>query len=149
MRSHEAMDAVQGIGGDAAAVAQPRGELAVIDGAPAERGFGKSGVAAVVRDFLEELLCVHSEYRPCGPALRRFPCAQPALDGLISPTRDVLLGNQAVGRRSTTKPPTCGVGNLVGNRLLIIEAMLLSLLRRRIAKFVSVYVTCSTESTRP
>src|SRR6478752_832820 len=36
--SHESMDAIERVGGDAAAVAQPRGELAVIDSAPSERG---------------------------------------------------------------------------------------------------------------
>ena len=38
---HEGADAVERVGGDAPAVAQPRGELAVVDGAPAEGRFGK------------------------------------------------------------------------------------------------------------
>ena len=42
MSSHESMDAIECVGGDAAAVAQPRGELAVIDGAPSERGLRES-----------------------------------------------------------------------------------------------------------
>ena len=41
MGSHEAVDAVERIGRDAPAVAQPRGELAVVDGAAAEREFGQ------------------------------------------------------------------------------------------------------------
>ena len=36
VRRHEGADAVERVGGDAAAVAQPAGELAVVDGAPAE-----------------------------------------------------------------------------------------------------------------
>ncbi len=56
---HEAADAVERLGGDAAAVAQPRGELAVVDGAPAEGRFGKPGVPAIVGDFLQQFLRVH------------------------------------------------------------------------------------------
>ena len=55
---HEGADAVERIGGDAAAIAQAVGELAVIDGAAAEGGFGQAGLAAVVGDFLEQLLGV-------------------------------------------------------------------------------------------
>ena len=57
--SHEAVDAVERVGGDAAAVAQPGGELAVIDGAASEGRFGKSGLAAIIADFLKQLLGVH------------------------------------------------------------------------------------------
>src|SRR5262245_56161169 len=56
---HEAADAVERLGGDAAAVAQPRGELAVVDGAPAEGRFRKSAVPAIVGDFLQQVLRVH------------------------------------------------------------------------------------------
>src|SRR5262249_455039 len=57
------------VGGDAAAIAQPRRQLAIIDGAPAERGFRKAGAPAVIRNFLEQLLCVHcpSPPRDAGP----------------------------------------------------------------------------------
>ena len=41
MRRHKTVDAVERVGGDAAAVAQPRRKLAVVDGAAAEGGFGK------------------------------------------------------------------------------------------------------------
>ena len=59
IRRHEAVDAVERVGGDAAAVAQPRRKLAVVDGAAAEGGFRQSGLAAIVGDFRKELLCVH------------------------------------------------------------------------------------------
>ena len=62
--SHEAMDAIERIGGDAAAVAEPRGELAVIDGPASEGRFGKSGLPTIVGDFLEQLLGVHGTPRP-------------------------------------------------------------------------------------
>jgi hypothetical protein len=54
------MDAVERVGGDAPAIAQPGGELAVIDGAAPEGRFGEAGLAAIVRDFLEQLLGVHN-----------------------------------------------------------------------------------------
>src|SRR5262245_36579561 len=59
---HEAADAVERLGGDAAAVAQPRGELAVVDGAPAEGRFRKSAVPAIVGDLLQQVLRVHGLY---------------------------------------------------------------------------------------
>ncbi len=61
MRRHEAVDAVERVGGDAAAIAQPRGELAVVDGAAAEGRFGKPGLAAIVGDFVKQLLRVHGK----------------------------------------------------------------------------------------
>jgi len=39
---NEGADAVERVGGDAAAVAQAVGELAVVDGAAAEGGFGQA-----------------------------------------------------------------------------------------------------------
>jgi hypothetical protein len=57
------MDAVERVSGDAAAVTQPRRQLAVVDGTPAERGFRKAGTPAVIRNFLEQLLCVHCPLR--------------------------------------------------------------------------------------
>ena len=53
------MDAVKRVGGDAAAIAQPCGELAVIDGAPSEGRLGKPRRPAIVRDFLQQLMGVH------------------------------------------------------------------------------------------
>jgi hypothetical protein len=69
MGLHEAVDAIERVGGDAAAVAQPRRELAVVDGAAAERGFGQPGAAAIVGDLLKQLLRVH------GTRPGRFPSA--------------------------------------------------------------------------
>ena len=66
MGSHEAVDAIKRVGGDAAAVAQPRGELAVIDGAAAESGFGKARLPAIVGNFLKQLLGVHGTPLPTG-----------------------------------------------------------------------------------
>src|SRR5215472_18967155 len=71
MRLHEAVDAIEGIGGNAAAVAQPRRELAVVDGASAERGLGQAGAAAIVGDFLEQLLRVHGTRPWRFPNVRR------------------------------------------------------------------------------
>jgi hypothetical protein len=53
MSSHESMDAIECVGGDAAAVAQPRSEFAVVDGAPSERGLSESRRSAIVGDFLQ------------------------------------------------------------------------------------------------
>jgi len=59
MRGHVAVDAIERVGGDAAAIAQPRRELAVVDGAAAERRLGKPGLPTIIRDFLQEFLSVH------------------------------------------------------------------------------------------
>ena len=53
---HEAADALERIGGDAAAIAQAVGELAVIDRAAAEGGFGEAALAAEFADLLEDLI---------------------------------------------------------------------------------------------
>jgi hypothetical protein len=42
------MDAIERVGGDAAAIAQPRRELAVIHCAAAESGFGEPGLPAII-----------------------------------------------------------------------------------------------------
>jgi hypothetical protein len=47
---------LEGFGGDAAAVAQARRELAVIDRKPAEGRFGKPNLPAVDQDLLEEIM---------------------------------------------------------------------------------------------
>ena len=68
---HELADAIDCLGGDAAAIAQPLGELAVVDGAAAEGGFRKSAVPAIVGDFLQQFLRVHgAKPRPFPPNLR-------------------------------------------------------------------------------
>ena len=64
LRRHEAVDAVERVGGDAAAIAQPRGKLAVVDGAPAEGRFRQAGLAAIVGDFRKELLRIHGRLLP-------------------------------------------------------------------------------------
>jgi len=56
---HEAVDAIERVGGDAPAIAQPRGKLAVVDRAPPEGRFREPALAAVIRDFLKEFLGVH------------------------------------------------------------------------------------------
>ena len=53
MSTHEPMNAIEGVCGDAAAFAQPSGKLAVIDGAASESRFGKTGLPTIVGDFLE------------------------------------------------------------------------------------------------
>src|SRR6185312_9090674 len=52
---HEAADAVERVGGDAAAVTQPAGEFAIVDGAAAESRFGKTALPAKFADFLQYL----------------------------------------------------------------------------------------------
>ena len=58
---HEASDAVERLGRDPSAIAEPRGELAVIDGAAAEGGFRKPAVPTIVGDLLQQLLGVHAK----------------------------------------------------------------------------------------
>src|SRR5450756_1086456 len=53
---HETADALERIGGDAAAIAQTVGELAVVDRAAAEGGFGQAALAAEFADLLEYLI---------------------------------------------------------------------------------------------
>ena len=109
MGSHEAVDAVERVGRDPTAVAQPRGELAVIDGAASERRFGKSGLAAIVGDFLKQLLGVHGTPLPIG-----------FLDQGARPFWDCFArvpqgrANQLGRRGSTTKLPTIRVGKMMG-----------------------------------
>ena len=71
IRAHEGADAVERFGGDAAAIAQAAGQLAVIDRAAAEGGFGQTGLAAIVGDFLQQLLCVHRTPSLCPLAWRK------------------------------------------------------------------------------
>src|SRR5215475_2806853 len=78
---HEAADAVERLGGDAAAVAQPRGELAVVDGAPAEGRFRKSAVPAIVGDFLQQVLRVHGLYASTFRSDLRVPRLGTAWEG--------------------------------------------------------------------
>ena len=75
---HEGADAVERVGGDAAAIAQAAGELAVVDGAAAEGRFGEPALAAEFADLLQDLL-VHGESfrseRLCG----RLDASEPSL----------------------------------------------------------------------
>ena len=111
---HEGADAIERLGGDAAAVAQPACELAVVDRAPAEGRFSEAGVSAIFGYFLQQLLGVH--------------CRLPALDVFLSRRGDRRLCDALMGRRraikanqprpvrSTTKNPTRGMGQYMGNR---------------------------------
>src|SRR6185312_2873667 len=58
---HECTDALQRVGRDPAAVAQPAGKLAVIDGATTEGRFGEPARAAEFTDLLNDLL-VHGAF---------------------------------------------------------------------------------------
>ena len=51
---HEGADALQRVGGDAAAIAQAAGELAVVDGAATEGGFGQAALTAEFADLLKD-----------------------------------------------------------------------------------------------
>ena len=53
---HETADAFQSIGGDAPAIAQAVGELAVVHRAAAEGGFGQAALAAEFADLLQDLI---------------------------------------------------------------------------------------------
>src|SRR5262249_3499790 len=107
---HETADAIERLGGDAAAVAQPPGELAVVDGAAAEGRFRKAAMPAVVGDLLQQFLRVHGL-----EALRfRSKPARAALPGTASVRRNQATANQARARGSTTKRPTARVGRLMG-----------------------------------
>src|SRR5262249_56825073 len=96
--AQEAAGAVEWLGGDAAAVAQPRGELAVIDGAPAEGRFRKAAVATIVGDFLQQVLRVH------GPTFRSNLRA-PRLGTACGVRRNRPTANQARGDPSPPKRP--------------------------------------------
>src|SRR5262249_9206881 len=84
VRRHERADAVERLGGDAAAVAQAAGELAVIDGEAAEGRFRKAGLATIVGDFLQQILGVHGgcagrswfSLPPARSAVRAFSLVQ-------------------------------------------------------------------------
>src|SRR4029450_10667533 len=108
VRGDEGADAVKRVGGDAAAVAQPGGELAVIDRAPAEGRLGEAGVPAIVGNFLQQVLSVHGWASDAGVAslpsfLRLASCALP-LRG----------ANQGIAYSSTTNHPTRAVGLMMG-----------------------------------
>src|SRR5262249_18201010 len=107
---HEAADAVERLGGDAAAVAQPRGELAVVDGAPAEGRFRKSAVPAIVGDFLQQVLRVHGLYA----STFRSDLRAPRLGTAWERRRSRPTANQARRGPSTTKRPTTQVGSQMG-----------------------------------
>ena len=53
MGGHEAVDAIKCVGGNPAAIAQPRGKLAVVDRAAAERRLREPGLPTIVRYFLK------------------------------------------------------------------------------------------------
>ena len=115
--SHEAVDAVERIGRDPTAVAQPGGELAVIDGAASECRFGKSGLAAIIADFLKQLLGVHGT-----AASYWFPRPRrAAILGLLC-ARSSGRANQLGRRGSTTKLPTVRSGQDSGIYLTLSAA---------------------------
>ncbi len=59
MGGHEGAQAFQRIGGDAAAIAKPLGELAVVDRKPPEGGLGHAGLAAIIRNLTQDRVFVH------------------------------------------------------------------------------------------
>src|SRR5262249_60566913 len=107
---HEAADAVERLGGDAAAVAQPRGELAVVDGALAEGRFRQAAVPAIVGDFLQQVLRVHGPNASTFRSDLRAPRLGTACEG----RRNRPTANQARRCPSTTKRPTSQVGSPIG-----------------------------------
>src|SRR5215203_1045802 len=69
---HEAADAIECFGGDAAAVAKAAGELAVVDRAPAEGGFSQTSLPAIIGNFLQQLLRVHGACPRVSPRVPRL-----------------------------------------------------------------------------
>src|SRR5262249_22957175 len=106
----EGADTVERVGGDAAAVAQPGGELAVIDGASPESRLGQPAVAAIVRNLLQQFLGVHG----CRPA--RAIASLPGSSGGVFCTSVMTQANQAWRQSSTTIHPTRLVGWIMGKR---------------------------------
>ena len=74
---HEGTDAVEGVGGDAAAIAQAAGKLAVIDRAAAESGFRQAAAAAKFADLLEDLL-VHGGVSRYAALMTAVPDSEPS-----------------------------------------------------------------------
>src|SRR5262249_30054156 len=70
---HEGADAVERVGGDAAAVAQAAGELAVVDGAAAESRLREPGLTAEIGDFPQNRV-VHGTIRRFLAAGSRLFC---------------------------------------------------------------------------
>ena len=70
---HEAADAVERLGGDAAAVAKPAGELAVVDRAAAEGGFRPGRSAGNNRKFPATALARSWRVSPVFPRVPRHP----------------------------------------------------------------------------
>src|SRR5262249_17903250 len=89
---HETADAIERLGGDAAAVAQSRGELAVVDSTAAEGRFRQSAVPTVIGDLLQQFLRVHGRGTP---EFRSHP-ARAGLDWTAWVRRDQHPGNQAL-----------------------------------------------------
>jgi hypothetical protein len=69
---HERADAIERLGGDAPAIAQPAGELAVIDCAPTEGRFSEPGLASIIGNFLQQILCAHRARFPWTFLVRRL-----------------------------------------------------------------------------
>src|SRR4029079_6146243 len=72
---HETTDSVESLGGDAAPVAKPAGELAVVDRAPAEGGLGQARLPAIIGNLLQQFLRVHGgdpRVSPRVPRMRLF-----------------------------------------------------------------------------
>jgi hypothetical protein len=92
------------LGGDAAAIAQPRRELAIVDRAAAEGGFGQPVLAAKDGDFLNDLV-VHWWWPRLG-GTQRFP-------EVSEPSRPTIVNHKTqlgkVGDDSGL-PPTIQVG---------------------------------------
>ena len=89
--SHEGTNSLERVGGDAAAIAQPARQLAVIHGAAAESQFGKSARAAKFADLLENLL-VHGDVSSSALTGRCGRANQVSLFSSISKTTSRKVG---------------------------------------------------------
>ena len=84
------------IDGDALALAQPMHQLAVVDGAAAERGLRHVGLAAEIGNLAEDLVVLHRA---------RNPAMAPGMRGWAAADRRGVLPPSAQRRKCELEPP--------------------------------------------
>ena len=65
MGRHEGAQAGEGVEGDAAAIAQTRNKLSIIDAKPPEGGFREAREPAKITDLVQNFLSRHGAFPPC------------------------------------------------------------------------------------
>src|SRR5262249_18443377 len=134
----EGADAVECVGGDTAAIAQAARELAVVDGAAAERRLRQSGLAAEIGDF------------PQNGVVHAMPPAFPGAPdrGLAPPHTPANVGqaNQHARVWSTTKGPIAGMGHHWGKIPPILKRTFIEMSRIFLEAHSGRAPTCPSES---